>query len=564
MNDDLLSTFLQAPAPTVAPSTPAVPGTGGDLLSSFLTPAGQTYNHVQVPWLGPMSDQQWAQSEAAGQNVNNLPIDRITNLSDAERALKQTGSYLAGQAEGIPSELEKDFSAAKNMTGSGIADIRSGNYLPSFPSSDPSTWQGGGLLKTAAGAGGMLTSPITAVTQKLVAEPVTEATGNPQAGNVAGMAAAALAANAVPSVLRNTPADAETLRLANVAQQNGIPIRASQISTSPFIQKLDQVAGWIPGSGRSAENASQQSAFTRAVSHSFGEDTDQITRQTINDAKTRIGGVLNNIENRTPVALNSQVMNNIGQVENDAARAFTPNSTQYQQIRNQVDQIMNVAAHHGGTVPGDVWANFLHQGSPLSRLENSADPDVGQLASQLKGVVRDAIQSQATPGDAAAYGNARFQYKNMKTVEPLVTTGTPGEISPLGLAQKVRTKFDTTNAGPLGDLSDAAQRFLRQPRDSGTPLGEKVLGLMSSPGLMAGSAIAGSQLGFSIPEALGFGFAAPMVNAGVARLASGLLNNPIYRNALLRGPGSTTDSLAKELIRGAAPNIVPATQSNPR
>jgi len=558
---DLLGSYLnQAASP---PQTSPVVN-GEDLLSGYLPPTtpgsyplgdprnqGRLPDSYKTPIVAP-------KTPPVGDTVD--PYDPITKqLSDAAHI---TAGYIGNQLYGVPGQIANEFQAGKDLAASGASDIKAGNYAPTFPSTNPQSWGAGGVLKTAAGALGALGSPISGVADKLVQEPVTEATGNPQAGQVAGMAASAYAANAIPHLLSGAPADAETLRLANIANQSNIPIRASQISTNPFINKMDQVLGWIPGSGRQAEDAAQKAAYIRAASNTFGEDTPQITRSVIQDAKDRIGGVMNTVEARTPIQFDQQLGDGLTNVLQNAKTLFGEGTDRFNVVKNQVSQIVSLAREHNGTIPGDAWATLYHKGSPLERLSGAADSDVGNLANDLKGVAQDAVQRQATPEDAAAYTNARFQYKNMKTVEPLVTTGMPGEISPAGLNQRVRANFPTTNAGPLGDLADIGQRFLRQPRDSGTPLGEKVLGMVTSPGVAVGSALAGQQLGLSLPEIAGLGVAAPAINATVARMGSALLNNPVYRNSLLRGPGDTS-SLAKELIYGAVPNMPTNPPRNP-
>ena len=70
-----------------------------------------------------------------------------------------------------------------------MQDLRNGKYLPSFPSADPSTWSGGGLLKTAGGALAQVSSPITGAINALVTNPVTQLTGNPDIGERAGAVA---------------------------------------------------------------------------------------------------------------------------------------------------------------------------------------------------------------------------------------------------------------------------------------------------------------------------------------------------------------------------------------
>jgi hypothetical protein len=576
MADDLLDLWAQQPAPVPSLPVGAMPpaqsgamGKNRDSLDAWAQGGDQTFTTAQPPiylddgrggevQAQPLSDQQLKEIRDTQKPlpIGNAPIQ---SWQDAKDAAAATLDYAKHQVAGVPAQISADYQAGMNLLGNGLADP---NVLPSFPSTDPHTWGAGGLLKGALGVIGALSSPITSVSTKLVAEPVTQATGNPQAGDIAGGIAAAALSNILPAMMRAPPAYAETLRLAKVAEDAGIPIRAPQISTNPFIQKMDQVLGWQPGSGRSGEEATQQSAFNRAVAQSFGEDAPQVTRTTIANAQQRIGNVLDTVENRTPVNFNGDVINSLGNVEDAARNTFGVDNPQYNRIKNQIDQIVNVAAQHGGNVPGDVWAQFYHRGSPLDSLTNAQDPEIANLAGRLKSTMQDAIQSQATAEDAAAYTQARAQYRNMKTVEPLVTKGSPGDISPLGLAQQTNREFSTTRAGQLGDLADAARRFMRPPKDSGTPLGNALLDLLKAPGQMAGAALAGQHFGLSGPEFAGMVIAAPTVTSGVARLGSALLNNPMYKARLLAG-GAAAPSMAQQLIYGAIPNIPKNFESYP-
>jgi hypothetical protein len=85
--------------------------------------------------------------------------------------------------------MGEHFAASGNMFGSGIGDLTQGRFLPRFPSLDPNTWAGGGLLKTAGGVLGMGYSPVSAGIEKWVEAPVTAATRNELAGKAAGLAA---------------------------------------------------------------------------------------------------------------------------------------------------------------------------------------------------------------------------------------------------------------------------------------------------------------------------------------------------------------------------------------
>lgn len=563
-DDDLLGQWL-SPAPVAAPIATS---TGDDLLSSFLPPP-DTYHAggmqvspeaLRAQGLPVLSDADRAEIEARKNDNMSIP-SRIDSIQSAKDAALATANYAKNQLLSVPGQIGNNFNAGLNLYKSGSTDP---NYLPSFPSADPKTWEPGSLLREGGGALGMATSPLTGVTNKLVNEPVTEATGNPAIGDAVETVVSAKGIPRITGALGGAGADAETLRLANIAHNSGIPIRASQISTNPFVQKTDQVLGWLPGSGRQAETAAQNSAIVRAISNTVGEDTPSISRNVVGNAQDRIGGVLNTIENRTPVNFDNDLMNNLGQIEQSARDTFTANSPQYQQIRSQVDQLMRVGAQHNGQIPGDVWAQFYHKNSPLSNLASSSDSDVSRFASGLKHAAQDAVQRSATPEDATAYQNARFQYKNLKTIEPLVTKGSSDEISPLLLRGRVDANFPTRDGGPLGDIADIGQRFLRQPKDSGTPLGTKIINALGTPGQLAlagAGAFGANKLGYSLPEMLAAGVGVPAVNATVARMGSALLNNPIYRRSLLRGPD--TNDLAKQLIYGAAPTVPMMIPQNP-
>jgi hypothetical protein len=125
---------------------------------------------------------------AAQYGVNTSPekpyLQQIREAIDPARVA-------ASVAADALKEIPQSYEAGGQLRSSGVQDLRNGNYLPSFPSSDPSTWSGGGLLKTAGGALAQVASPVTGSINALVTNPVTQLTGNPdigeRAGDVAGL-----------------------------------------------------------------------------------------------------------------------------------------------------------------------------------------------------------------------------------------------------------------------------------------------------------------------------------------------------------------------------------------
>jgi hypothetical protein len=127
----------------------------------------------------------------------------------------------------------------------------------------------------------------------------------------------------------------------------------------------------------------------------------------------------------------------------------------------------------------------------------------------------------------------------MKTVEPLVAKSPDGTISPALLNARVSAKFQNRaydGGGPLGDLADIGQRFLKDGPDSGTAQRSRafnVLANIGKYGAAAGAGILGVKAGVSLPEV------ALAATTGVGALGAGrgvgaALTSDWYRNSLLR------------------------------
>lgn len=331
--------------------------------------------------------------------------------------------------------------------------------------------------------------------------------------------------------------DAATNALAAKAGELGINIKPSQLGgPGTFVAKLDQMTGQMPFSGRKGEGALQGDQFTHAVSRTFGEDTPQITRETMQGAYKRIGGVMNDIEGRTtvPVGQDHQLMTSLGNIASDVERLYTKDSPQYKAVIGHMQDIFERAAPYGDTLPGDVYKSLVTHNSDLDKLAGSGEP-IARFGTQIKEALRDAMQRAATPEDAAAYRQARLQYKNAKTIEPLVIKGVPGEINPVTLQNRVAQQFGIHDAGELGALADIGQKFMRQPRDSGTPIGTAILHALTSPvglGAEAATALGGAHYLGADPVTLGL----MGLGGGAGFLASGAIARGTH--ALLASPGN--------------------------
>lgn len=114
-----------------------------------------------------------------------------STLQKIHEAIDPATLLKTGASNAVHDTVE-NFVASKSLAGQGVSDLRQGNYLPSAPSINPTTWSPGGVLKTAGGVLGMAASPVTGATNALVGTPVTELTGNPDIGDRASFVASSL------------------------------------------------------------------------------------------------------------------------------------------------------------------------------------------------------------------------------------------------------------------------------------------------------------------------------------------------------------------------------------
>jgi hypothetical protein len=157
---------------------------------------------------------------------------------------------------------------------------------------------------------------------------------------------------------------------------------------------------------------------------------------------------------------------------------------------------------NGGTIPGENYQTLIAKGSPLSIASKSTNSTEKHFAIQIREALDDAFQRSAGPKDFAALKEARSQYKAMKTIEPLVNAGIPGQISQLRLQTVANRSYSNgafTGRGDLGDIADIAQQYLKQPPDSGTPsrtlINNTFYGDAKGYGLKAAGAVAGRLAG---------------------------------------------------------------------
>lgn len=341
--------------------------------------------------------------------------------------------------------------------------------------------------------------------------------------------AAALAGTARTALGKVSP---EALALAQQAKAEGIPIKASQLSDSRVAKTLDSVTSQVPLSGARNFQNQQQGAFNRAVGRTIGADGDKITPQVFAEAKQRIGAEYDRLTSQNSILLDTQLSDRMRQIQQDTQMGFGHQAQKT--VDDTISRIMAQGQH--GAIPGHTYQSIDSQLARAAAAGGEASIPIGDMRSAL----RDAMSRNITPEDAAAWAKANAQYRDLKTIEPLVAEASSngGNISAAKLMGRVtankagKASVATGRRGDLGDLAQMGQRFLKQQiPDSGTASRNATFDYLKKIGPVVGSAI-GTGVAIN-PFAGALSLAGAM---GGSRMVQAVMKNPRLLDAMMQSP----------------------------
>ena len=407
--------------------------------------------------------------------------------------------------------------------------------------------RGGSLAAQGAELGGG-TSAIEADPSKpfwpQVAEgAATGALANPAVG--AGIFSAAYPLRAAMGQLPNMVRSDIAPLADKFINEYGIKLDPTQLTMNPTYKLMTDQAGKLPLSGAGNRIAEARMQWQKAVAGEMGETADNgITHDVMNSAADRIGSGMNAIADRTTIQGGTPLRDDLTKIALEVPQ-FGLTDAQKTPVQAQFQNVLKAFDDGGGKISGKAYQNLVQTGGPLDTVISSTDPTVSAFGMKIKSALDDAFQRSALPGDQAALRDLRYQYRVMKTVQPLVEQkGLTGDIEPNGLLQRVRAqsaKFDSANGGiaytgggKLGDLAYGGQIFFGRPPDSGTAARNLIMG-----GLMGGGA--------------GGALVHPLVPA--ATLATLMANRAIQSG--LRSPGVGANMVQNSMAPNLTPQRVP-------
>lgn len=397
---------------------------------------------------------------------------------------------------------------------------------------------------------------------------VTDVTGDPLLGlaATAGIPTALRIGGAATNALVGA-VDPNTAQLAQTARNVfGIPVSAGEISSNPTVRFANSVVNKLPGSGGVAHHDDMQTNFNRSVSNTFGEDAERITPQVMAQARDRIGNVFEGVAQRTPIIhADPQLATELRQTIHNAQATMT--AGEVEPLIRQVQNIASMVDPQTNTITGTIYQNLTRRGTPLDRAMQSPNPNIRGAARDIREALDGAMERSAPPDVATDLREARAQWRNLRTVEPLVAKAPTGNISPALLQGRVNSSFRGTHGaaygggGDLKTLSDIGQRFMKEPPSSGTSERGLLMHLLGGAGAGGVGMLSGELPLKAALLAAGGTAGSALLGRGVgAALRSDTLTNRLINNSL---GNPTQTAFGNYLLNSTLPATLPGNALRP-
>lgn len=302
----------------------------------------------------------------------------------------------------------------------------------------------------------------------------------------------------------------EGQRLAQLAKDRyGIELTPAMLTGSKPLKWLDAVFADIPGTAGKQQtiNEGMQKQFNKAISNTWGGTEDSITPGVIQNAKSRIGGVIDDISSRNTLRMDPQLTGELNAIKQEALDKYTEDNARI--LGSYVQDLENKVQN--GEVSGEAYRRL--RTAVNNRIKSTTDGDLRNLLSGYKKSISGGMERSVSPDDWAAWQQANKQYGAVKTVEPLADKATIGDIGEgLLLNQANRgSNSDLKNLGRIG------KEFLRDMPNSGTSQRSLMMQFLNHPL----SVVAASPVGLPARVILQNAIHSP---SGRAYLTKGLLD----------------------------------------
>lgn len=323
----------------------------------------------------------------------------------------------------------------------------------------------------------------------------------------------------------------EIAQLSQKAKSLGIDIPADRIANSKILNAGAASLDYVPFSGRIATETKMNNQIKRALSKTFGENTDSLSKDVFVKAQQKLGQGFDDFLTKNKVTVDQQLFSDM---QGNLAKAKNELSADnYRIIENQVKDLWGKIDN--GIIDGNAAYNVK---KTLDRLGRGNGNEAFH-AKEVRNSLMDALKRSVSPEKAQGFTDLQRKYANLKSLQKLAGNSAEGDISMARLGN-----IDSRNQEVI-DLAKIAATFAKGR--------ESPHGAMQRVSIGSGVAALGGGVlaGVAAPVAAG-------LTAG--RAANMALNSKTLKNVLVGNP-STKNRLADLLENPTTRAAIMAAQS---
>jgi GH24 family phage-related lysozyme (muramidase) len=310
--------------------------------------------------------------------------------------------------------------------------------------------------------------------------------------------------------------DQEVAKLASRAKDFGIPLSMTQVAPSRVKNTLQKVTQELPFSGADQFAEKQIDSWNKAVAKTIGVDAERLTPDAVNEFLDKASTGFNSVLKGKTITATADDLTAIRNVVAEASDTVSGDALRVVEV-NARKAIQELGA---GTVNGQKLANFR---SSLVKRVPRMEPGAKQYVSELIEKIDEVAERSIGPEAAKELQGLRRQWRNFKTLEPLLEKSANQPINPASLMQRVATSpFIKANRAETGvdDLVDLAKIGKLMPQIGGSDTFQKSalvaggVGALVEPTTLT---VTGSALGASRAYQSLYNQSQRLVNAAVNR-----------------------------------------------
>lgn len=268
---------------------------------------------------------------------------------------------------------------------------------------------------------------------------------------------AAVAGKGIARAAKETvlPVVEESLKpLARRARDLGIPLRLDQISPTRARKTVQKVSQDLPFSGSSDFEHQQLVAFNKAVARTIGEEAEDLGADTVNRFLKSANQKFSSVLSGETIKTTADDVARIAKISDEVGDALGKDLATVVR-RNVTNTLSDIKA--GVAISGEKLASIR---SRLLKNSSSAQGESKIFISEIIDEIDNIMNKSVSAEKSELLNTARREWRNFKTIEPLLEGATEGFINPTQLQARVKaSKFIKASRSEVGkdDLVDLAR-----------------------------------------------------------------------------------------------------------